>query len=311
MAATSTPEAREMRSRADRLMRRLVGRAPRRLVPLAGGITNHVLACDIAGERWVVRLNADAARLQDFLKQQWALDAARKAGVPAPEALDCGVDDGTAYLITQHVSGKAACDLPQRLPILEQLGQLAARVHASKTSGFGQTFDWSANTLSKRSTWGAYLDQDLRADERVELLVRHGLLSDSALQELKEALAEMRRWRRPPALHHGDLRLKNVITTRDGERIVALIDWDNCLSAPVPHWDLSIALHDLGLDEQEAWLRGYGLPPRRMQAMAPFLRALNAINYVPVIGKALRSGDRSRFAWLKARLSGSLSLTRP
>ena len=35
-----------------------------------------------------------------------------------------------------------------------------------------------------------------------------------------------------PVLQHGDLRLKNVLVEPDGTKIVSLIDWDSCASAP-------------------------------------------------------------------------------
>jgi hygromycin-B 4-O-kinase len=107
-------------------------------------------------------------------------------------------------------------------------------------------------------------------------------------------------------LQHGDLRLKNVVTDEDGEHIAALIDWETCLSAPGPYWDLSLALHDLGVDEKEVFLDGYGMTPAEFTKGARFVRALNLLNYAWAIGEAKR--DRRRVAWLKARLKGTFDI---
>jgi hygromycin-B 4-O-kinase len=76
-------------------------------------------------------------------------------------------------------------------------------------------------------------------------------------------------------LHHGDLRLKNLITGPESGRVAGLLDWENALSSPPPYWDLSIALHDLGIDEKEAFLIGFGMTPRRFAGAARFMRLLN------------------------------------
>ena len=42
-------------------------------------------------------------------------------------------------------------------------------------------------------------------------------------------------------------------------RSCTILDWENCTSNLAPYWELSIALHDLCIDEKEQFLEGYGL----------------------------------------------------
>ena len=217
---------------------------------------------------------------------------------------------GCAYMVSRHEGGVTPCDHPRRVDVLEQLGALCARLHEVRTHGFGSVFDWSANQLSRRSGWGDFLDIDLAAEHRLAMLERHTMLTAQGLKDVRAALDEMRRWRKPSVLHHGDLRLKNVLVDPKICRIAALIDWENCMSAPGAYWDLSIALHDLGVDEQEALLGGYGLSPLRYGRMARHLRVLNALNYAPIVERAVQAKDRSRIAWLQLRLRGSLGFAR-
>lgn len=60
--------------------------------------------------------------------------------------------------------------------------------------------------------------------------------------------------------NHGDLRMKNVLVDQDGG-ICAILDWEKCMSIVAPHWELALALHDLSIDEKQAFLAGYGLSP--------------------------------------------------
>jgi hygromycin-B 4-O-kinase len=109
-----------------------------------------------------------------------------------------------------------------------------------------------------------------------------------------------------PVLNHGDLRLKNVMVDREGH-IIALIDWEHCLSNLV-HWELAIALHDLSIDEKQAFLEGYGLSWKRVKELAPALKAINIINYAPHIGNAAQTRDTAGLEAYRLRLSGALDL---
>ena len=84
------------------------------------------------------------------------------------------------------------------------------------------------------------------------------MISHALAGKLMQQLKMMRQWKQKPCLHHGDLRLKNVMADQKG-RITAIIDWENCISAIGPGWDTSIALHDLSIDAQWRYLEGYGM----------------------------------------------------
>jgi hygromycin-B 4-O-kinase len=212
-------------------------------------------------------------------------------------------------MLVEQVPGRCGAELADRLPVLRQLGRCAARLHGVATRGFGPVFDWSHNRLSKHAQWGRYLDDEMQVAARLKALQRLGGLPPAAQQALQQTLRTMRGWRKPPVLQHGDLRLKNVIADADSGELLALIDWEDCLSAPGPYWDLSIALHDLGPDEREAFLEGYGLSPAAFERAAPFVRALNLLNYAGALQAAADAGQRERLAWMRARLRGAFDMT--
>ena len=80
--------------------------APRDVRQLTGGLNNRVFAVEHDTRRLVVRLSDQAQCLNTFLKEQWAIDAARQAGVPAPDVLEVGNDViGVPYMVMDHVEG--------------------------------------------------------------------------------------------------------------------------------------------------------------------------------------------------------------
>lgn len=237
------------------------------------------------------------------------MDAARAAGVPTPLVLEVGnFPDGRPYMVSENVHGVDARDTPGRLAVVEALGQATAKLHTIRTRGFGTVFDWSSNQLSRHDSWAAWLDDGFDVERRLKTLAQQRMLDAAQLRELRRIAATMRRWRKAPVLHHGDLRLKNVLVDPQNERIAAVIDWETCSSSPAPFWDLSLALHDLGVDAKEAFLAGYGMKPKAFEAMLPFIRFFNVLNYEGSVRRAAAKKDRARLDGLRLRLKGGLDL---
>jgi Ser/Thr protein kinase RdoA (MazF antagonist) len=297
------------RAHLTNVVRRHLGSAPRRVQPLAGGLNNHVFRLEVHDRPVVVRLHDAPEKLAVYRKEAWAMEQARRVGVPTPEVLQVGRHDERPFMILGEVAGIPGTHWSDAAGVLRQLGSLAARLHQVRTRGFGSAIGDAAGEPRNWPRWADFLEHELQLHERLRMLDEVNALPRPARQALDNTVAQIRRWTRPPVLHHGDLRLKNVLVSPDDGHIVALIDWEDCLSAPSPHWDLAIALHDIGPDEKEAFLEGYGLSPARFARIAPELRALNVLNYAWVIRQALADGQRDRAAWLKARLRGVFDIS--
>jgi aminoglycoside phosphotransferase (APT) family kinase protein len=298
--------------RARRLAREIVthhfGTPPARLVHKTSGLTNFVFEVTHAQGDFIVRISDEPAKLNAYLKEQWASERAREAGVPTAEILEVGNEVVPhPYMISLKVRGEEATHHPKRLEIARELGALARRIHGIRTRGYGRTFDWSSNTLSKRESWRDYLANELRAQERIEVLERWKMLPPPALRRLRATVRQMAKWDVRPALTHADLRLKNVIVDEAG-RIGAVIDWENCESNLAPHWDLALALHDLGVDAKEAFVEGYGLRAKELLELAPAVRAINLLGYAPAVEALGESKDQAGLERYRARLSGALDL---
>lgn len=269
------------------------------------GRTNFVFQVRHDGRELIVRINSDSEKLPVFLKEQWLVDRVRKVGVPSPEILEVGNEAVPwPYMISVKAAGRPAIYHWQRLKIVQELGAYAAVVNTVPTHGFGATFDWSKNMLSRHRTWPDFLSDELRLPERLRLLERHRLISKTTASELSTTLEGYNPGR--PKLNHGDLRLKNVLVDKRG-KIGTIIDWEHSVSNTIC-WDISVGLHDLSIDEKEKFLAGYGLGDKTLRRLAPVIKALNIINYAPAL-ENLRGRDKSKLIrhW-RTRLSGYLDL---
>jgi len=285
------------------------GESARRVVERGGGLSNAVYELKTSKGAFIVRTHEDATKINTYLKEQWAMDAARVAGVPTPKVLEVGnFADGRPYMVAEHAHGVEGRLAPSRLGTLEQMGRVAAALHRIRTHGVGPVFDWSSNSLSRHASMATFLAEGFDVEKRLAVLVRHRMIGSKQVAWLRRAATEMGRWRKPAVLQHGDLRLKNVIVDPQSGRIAALIDWDQSMSMPGPAWELSLALHDLGIDEKEAFLAGYGIKPQAFAKLLPFMRCFNMLNYASTVRRAAEKKNRDRLDWLRLRLAGELDL---
>ena len=307
------PGAARLSPKAERLVaevaRRHFDEKPKRVRRCGGGLTNSVFEFRVSHGDFILRSHDNATKISDYLKEHWAMQAAHAAGVPTPKVLEVGnFSDGRPYMIAERVHGTEGRIAGDRLELLAALGRCAALLHGVRTHGFGSVFDWSSNQLSRHASWPAWLTGGFDPERRLGVLLRHRMLSTHQAVALRRVGAAMGRWRKPPVLQHGDLRLKNVIVDPDSGKLRALIDWEGAMSLPTPWWDLSLALHELGTDEKEAFLAGYGLKPRVYEAGLPFLRFFNVLNYAHAVESAAAGKDSSRLELLRVRLQGGTDL---
>ena len=293
---------------AARIIEHHFGSAPKRITHNASGLSNLVFSVQHSQGDMIVRLSPDQARLNSYLKEHWAITAARKAGVPVPEVLECGNQVvPIPYMVSRKTVGNPAAHHPERLRIVREMGHYAAVINSLKTKGFGSTFEWSHNRLSHNATWLEFLHNELRMGEKLDILEGAGMLSKPLRRKLRTTLENAAGKTRKPALNHGDIRLKNVLVGNTGQ-IVAILDWETATSNLAPEWELSLALHDLSIDEKHAFIEGYGLAPRKLVDIAPVIKSLNIINYAPEVERLVKAKDTAQLEQTRIRLSGVLDL---
>lgn len=298
---------RHYRRATKTIVERHFGKPASRIVYKSSGRTNFVFAVNHVEGQFVVRISPNADNIQAFRKELWASQKAREAGVPSPEVLAVGQDGvSEPYMITRRVTGTEATHHPARRRIIHEMGRYAATINSITTTGFGSNFDWT-DDAPKQSTWSSYVKEEFEIDKRLELFARHEILPEAELQELSRIVENAKPRDGNASLNHCDLRLKNVIVDEGGD-IAAIIDWEECISTIAPQWELSIALHDLSIDDKHALIEGYGLSGRQVKEMAPLIKAFNILNYSKVLEQAIADQNDKNLAEIKLRLMGSLDL---
>jgi aminoglycoside phosphotransferase (APT) family kinase protein len=284
------------------------GSKPARIKYKSGGLSNFVFEANHSEGNFIIRVSPDKGRLNAFVKEHWCERAARKAGIPTAEILETGVSViPFPYMIARSIEGIGGTEHPEREKIIFELGRIAAKINSIRTRGFGETFDWSNNELSHNRTFADYLENEYRYEGRLETLERSRLCPPETIRSIKRIAPEFRKIKTRPALSHGDLRLKNVIADESG-KIQAIIDWEKATSNIAPHWELSIALHDFGIDRQQQFLKGYGIRTKRLMEIAPFIKAFNLLNYSDAITLATATKDKLTMDSLRVRFAGVLDL---
>ena len=143
-------------------------------------------------------------------------------------------------------------------------------------------------TSSRATSRGPLAGSGFDVERRVQILLKHRMIDARQASRLRRRAAEMARWRKPPVLHHGDLRLKNAIVDPDsgqlarGSRLGEL------------HFVASAVLGSLAGAARSRRRREGGVPRRlrheaaALTAALPYLRALNVLNYAHHVESAAR-----------------------
>jgi aminoglycoside phosphotransferase (APT) family kinase protein len=303
---------RHYRRLAKRIVVHHFGAPASRIVYKSSGRTNYVFAINHVEGQFVIRVSPEPEKINAFRKELWASAKVREAGVPSPEVIAVGNDlAAEPYMITRRVTGTEASHHPKRDRIIHSMGSYAAMINSIQTYGFGSNFDWTGEE-KRIDGWEGYLADEFELEKRLKLLSTNHILPDAEIEQLSQIIKSAQTLvqhgqANGPSLNHSDLRLKNVIVDEGGD-IAAIVDWEECLSTIAPQWELSIALHDLSIDEKQLFLEGYGLSNDLVEEMSPLIKAFNILNYAPTIGLAVEKGDHKSLNDLKLRLKGSLDL---
>jgi aminoglycoside phosphotransferase (APT) family kinase protein len=292
---------RRLREAARAIVSDCIGSAPRRVFAESGGQTNAVFRVDGQGDSFVLRMSPDEGKLDGYRKEHWAIECARRANVPAPEVLQVGrTADGIAFMLSRRAPGWPATRYGNSHETLAHLGRLARALHETTLPAFGGDF---REDEPPRSAWETFVDEEFRLDERVAQLRALQFIDDAQGRRIVELVRGLGAGR-DARLNHGDLRLKNVFVDAAG-KVTAVLDWEFATAAPAPEWDLAVALHDLSIDQKDAFIDGYGLDGPALLSLGPVLAALNVLHYAPYADDAARGGDdeqlqryRRRFARL-------------
>ncbi|CAL9539579.1 hypothetical protein SUDANB121_04227 [Nocardiopsis dassonvillei] len=208
------------------------------VVPLAGGVANHVVAL---GDALVLRVPRGPGFEADLRKEAALVPVVRAAGVRAPALVEFVEGDPPAMLV-ERLPGE---DLVGREPdrgVLLDLGRQLAVLHAVPVGTLPElprdTGEADPAALAGRVHAAGYIDADT-----ADLL--RSWCADLAVRVPAGAV---------PALVHGDIAPQNLVVTPDGA-LAGLVDWGDAAVA-----DPATDFAKLPPAWLPAVLEGYGVP---------------------------------------------------
>lgn len=246
------------------------GRSPLSVVPLSRQGTFHVLYRVIFSdtESYVVRTSNFVSPYHtfDFYIDRWAMNVLEREGLPALRIYDVDVSRKICsfyYEILEEAKGRslAAFEINMRknTHLLFELGKIIARLHGIAMQGFGLVD--VRHLLNHQEgkgmldSWKEYIYLNL--DKHIETCIAKGAISVkegaiiASIFERAQPILDCV----PQSLLHGDLSNHNIFS--DGERITALIDWEDCLSGD-PVFDIASWGTFIGnAERRESFLEGY------------------------------------------------------
>jgi aminoglycoside phosphotransferase (APT) family kinase protein len=131
------------------IIKQFYGSAPKKVVPLTGGLTNYVYGVQVENEDIVVRISEKSSSLEGFQKEQWAVAKAAQIKIPVPEILEVGqYESSVVFMIVRKTEGKDPLKLDDKLKVVEEMGTYLAQVHTIPTTGF-----WAHFRLDRKHTF--------------------------------------------------------------------------------------------------------------------------------------------------------------
>ena len=259
---------------ALQLGRKALGTESVALSPMMSpGRVNYTYRIDGQSDRVVARLNTEADRAGEFLKEQWAMRQARSVGVLTPEVLAVGRIEDTCYQVQSYVDGRhpAADDTDA----WSRIGVALRTIHSVRTQGWGGKLNLERETFAH--SWEEHVRYGLGQLGETDKLRGLGLLDTNLSASLETA------WNRdlfglPCGLTHGDVSVRNVLLDPTGE--VVFIDWGCCSSGLVPYRDVIdvVGEHDPLSSEFGAFLKGYGSSWSELEPEIGSIATLGAID---------------------------------
>jgi len=304
----SAEEINEYSEMANSVMKELFGKKSGKLQYKPAGQTNFVFEANLPDGDFIIRISTAKDKIESFKKEQWVLERVKKEGIPVAEIIEVGNEVvKMPYMVQKKIKGQDALYHPDKKKILQQMGEYNSIINKIHTNDFGKTFDWSDDDSSKNKTWEDFLKNEIEIESRLAILEKNKMVSAESLKKLSEYLQRINELNLQPVLNHGDMRRKNVLVN-DKAEIVAIIDWEESCSSIAPAWDLSIALHDLAVDDKQFYLEGYGITSKEYREIFETIKAFNLINYAPIIKDLVKRKEKHHLEFYKLRLSGCFDL---
>lgn len=198
-----------------------------------------------SGEKLIVRISRSSN--PRFEAEKWAIDSARKVGVPAPEVLlvekRTSENESLTFCVEKQIDGiplrdyieQVGTDSEDARHAVENAGVALAKIHSVEVGGYGNL---SPEGEGHNTSWQEYMTSwSRKADKLIEPAKGIGLDPEVVEQAIKLIESHKVVYQiSPPRLLHGDYGGDHVFI-KDGA-VSGIIDFESCKGGD-PAWDFS------------------------------------------------------------------------
>jgi len=226
------------------------------------GAVNHVFVVVAAEGDFVVRFHRDPLDTDDYLKEEWCLKSMTAAGIPTPEFVSRGLQDGRTFIIQSFVEGQHGDDV--RTPELwRTLGRYARTINEFPLDDTVPPSLFPRFGRDPLSNWGKHIAYNIDELTPTDPLLGFGVYGSSD----RDKLAHLFEWLETRmdrfGITHGDIVPKNVLVTPSRQTV--LLDWGSAFTGAYPYSDYGRVYFDAANegftpDDLACFCQGYGIP---------------------------------------------------
>ncbi|MFK8164367.1 MAG: aminoglycoside phosphotransferase family protein [Lewinella sp.] len=264
-----------MKQRVTKIFKKELNEVPLSVMEIAGyGTVNSVFMVACQSVNYVIRLNEEEGKHLEFIKEEWCINEARKAGVPSPIVIANGVFEGTVYMIQEQLEGVngSTCSKKDKELIWEYMGRYASKYHRIKDIAIP-----ALKEAEFHDDWGSKLAYNINQLNADDSLLLSDALNPAAHTDIRRILISLREKDFDFGLIHGDLSPRNTIVNASS---TYLIDWGTASVNVVPHNEIGILLMEgeVGKKEFLAFLKGMGASEQEYREMELEVWKLNLLH---------------------------------
>ena len=211
--------------------------------------SDYILRIPKGQQGWQTKYVQHKIPLSNWSDQQWATDAAREAGIPAPEIVYSNrfASESERFVIMTRLPGEHTFDYEEwngGCPYDErEFGTILSKLHTVTPSGYGPIDDFG-NTYF--TTWAEFLTA--AAEKMLEGCAKWNSLDTEVRRALAAkwlpALSKLHMERRA-LLHLESLGYANILFDPGSRRITGFLDFEDCIGGD-PLFELDYMCHYYG-----------------------------------------------------------------
>jgi len=216
------------------------------------GDINQVFVVKTSKNKVLFRLNEER---DEFRKEEWCINKAKKKGVLGPEILKIGKYKGITYMAYKFIEGKSGKETKINKSIIwRKLGEYGKKINSIKTKGYGDKID--IKTGKFLGSWNKFINYNIKSLNKNDELIRLKVYNEKQIPLIKNFFIRLKSKKHKLGLTHNDLSPENIII--DNDKNFILIDWGCAESNITPYGEFVEVLGYRLLEYKKLNLKNFG-----------------------------------------------------